>query len=289
MTTVGFAGLGRMGAPMATRLAGAGFGLVLWNRSAGKAEALARSIGATVAVTPRRLADESDVVITMLANDESSARVHLDADGLLAADGGAATVLTMGTHSPAHIDRLAAAAGGRLVIDAPVSGSTAAAENGELLVMAGATDATLEPVRPVLSAVAAEIVCLGHRGAGAAMKLAVNLLIHGLNQTLSEAIDLAQSVGIAPADAYRVIERSAAAAPMLTYRKDLYLDEAANPVSFALSLAAKDVALAIELGSAAGVELPQAELNLAQLREAEGAGYGARDMASMLSYRASRR
>ncbi len=278
-----------MGEPMAANLARAGFPLVLWNRTSGRAEDLARAIEATVVPTPRGLAESSDVVITMLADDESSRDVHLGYDGILAAERGARLVLAMGTHSPAHIDELAAEAGGRSVVDAPVSGSVAAARDGGLLVMVGAEEAEIESVRPVLAAMGREIVCLGRRGSGTAMKLAVNLLIHGLNQTVAEAIDLAEAVGIDPHDAYRVIERSAAAAPMLTYRKAHYLDEAANPVSFALSLARKDVGLALELAASVGVGLPQAELNRSQLLHAESAGFGERDMASLLNYRRSLR
>lgn len=289
MITVGFAGLGRMGAPMATNLARAGYPLVLWNRTEARADDLARTIDADMASSPRELAERSDVVVTMLADDESSRQVVLGADGVVAAGGGAQTIVIMGTHGPAHIDELAAAAGDRVVIDAPVSGSVDAADAGELLIMVGATEAGIGLVRPVLEAMGREVVCLGRPGSGAVMKLAVNLLIHGLNQTVAEAIDLAGAVGIEPEDAYRVIERSAAAAPMLAYRKAQYLDEAANPVSFALSLACKDVGLAIDLATSAGIRLPQAELNRSQLLLAESAGFGDRDMASLLGYRRSQR
>jgi 3-hydroxyisobutyrate dehydrogenase len=107
LITVGFTGLGRKGAPMAINVARAGFPLVLRNRSADKAEALARS----VAASPRCLAESSEVVITILADNQSPVRVHLDADGVLAADRGADVVMAMGTHSPRQIDELAAAAG----------------------------------------------------------------------------------------------------------------------------------------------------------------------------------
>lgn len=83
MTTVGFAGLGRMGAPMAVNLARAGFPLILWNRSADKAEALARSVHASVPASPRGLAEGCDVVITMLPDDESSVQVHLEMASML--------------------------------------------------------------------------------------------------------------------------------------------------------------------------------------------------------------
>lgn len=284
MTRVGFAGLGRMGAPMASNLAHAGFPLSVWNRSVGKAEELADAVDAEVCQTPRDLAEGSDVVVTMLADDRASVEVHLGQDGLLGASGGAPYVVEMGTHSPEHVLQMAAAAGDRIVIDAPVSGSIGAARDAQLMVMVGADEASIDPIRPVLAAMSREIICFGHTGAGATMKLAINLLIHGLNQTLAESLTLAEGAGIDPADAYRAIEQSAAAAPMLEYRKPQYLDEAASPVSFALSLARKDVALALEMAADLEIPMPQTQVNLDQLDAAEAAGFGDRDMASIINY-----
>jgi len=284
MTTVGVAGLGRMGALMASNIARAGFELALWNRSVDKAEELSNATNAVVAETPRELVVRSDVVITMLADDRASEQVHHGADGFFAAEGGARHLIEMGTLSPRHVRQLAADAGERAVIDAPVSGSTDAARDARLMIMVGATDAMIEPVRPILAAMSREIICLGATGAGATMKLAINMLIHGLNQTLAESLTLAEAAGIPPADAYQAIEGSAAAAPMLGYRKPNYLDEAAAPVSFALSLARKDVALAMDLASELDVLMPQTQLNLDQLEAAEAAGFGERDMASIVNY-----
>lgn len=290
MTRVGIAGLGRMGAPMAANLAAAGFELGLWNRSIARAEQVAQQTNATLCATPRELAENCDVVITMLADDAASEQVHVGEDGLLAAGAGARHLIAMGTLSPRHVQQLAAQAGDdRIVFDAPVSGSVDAARDAELMIMVGADAASIEPVRPVLEAMSREILCLGSVGRGATMKLAINMLIHGLNQTLAEALTLAEAVGITPADAYRAIEESAAAAPVIRYRKPLYLHEAENPVSFALSLARKDVALAVELAAEFGVAVPQAQLNLDQLTAAEHAGYGERDMASLVHYTRGRR
>jgi 3-hydroxyisobutyrate dehydrogenase len=269
---------------MASNIARAGFPLSLWNRSADKALDLADATDAAVCATPRDLAEESDVVITMLADDEASMEVHLGPTGLLSAFGGATHMIEMGTHSPAHVRELAAAARDRIVLDAPVSGSIDAARDARLMVMVGADEAATEPIRPVLESMSREILCFGEVGAGATMKLAINLLIHGLNQTLAEALTLAEGAGIPPADAYRAMERSAAAAPMLAYRKPQYLDEAVNPVSFALSLARKDVELALDLAAEAGTPMPQTRVNLELLRAAERAGYGDRDMASIVDY-----
>lgn len=273
-----------MGAPMAANLARAGFGLALWNRSPEKAERLAAELTADVCLTPRQLAERSEIVITMLADDAASAHVHRGEDGLFGADGGATYVIEMGTHSPAHVQQMSAEAGERVIIDAPVSGSIDAATDGRLMIMVGAQEAAVEPLRPVLAAMGSEIICLGRLGAGATMKLAINLLIHGLNQTLAESLTLAESAGIDTAAAYGAMEKSAAAAPMLVYRKPQYLDEASSPVSFALSLARKDVALALDLAEELGIPMPQTRLNLSQLQAAELEGFGDRDMASILNY-----
>ncbi len=284
MTRVGFAGLGRMGSPMATNVAAAGFDVVLWNRSSARANELAASIGATVCNSPQELAEHCDVVVTMLSDDAASSDVHLSPDGLFAARSGAHHIVSMGTHSPTHIRELAEKSTGAQLIDAPVSGSVAAATAAQLLIMAGATEHEIDPVQPVLDAIGRETICLGSVGSGATMKVVVNMLIHGLNQTVAEALVLAEASGIDTAVAFRTLENSAAAAPMLGYRKDNYLDEAATPVSFALSLARKDVELAMDMAAGVGLTLPQTEKTLAELQGAEAEGLGDRDMAAALTY-----
>jgi 3-hydroxyisobutyrate dehydrogenase len=281
---VGFVGLGRMGAPMARNLARAGHELVLWNRTREKAGALADALGAQVADTPRAAAEGAAAVVTMLADDPSSEAVHHGPDGLFAA-AGPRVLLEMGTMSPDHIRALAAAAPeGVRVIDAPVSGATQAAADAKLLIMAGCSEGELAPVKPLLDAMGRKTICLGPVGAGAVMKLAVNSLIHGINQTLAEAVTLAEAAGIAPEAAFDVIENSAVAAPMISYRKPLYLDEAAHDVTFTVALAKKDMAVTAALAEALGTAMPQGRVTLEKLEAAERAGYGARDMAAILAF-----
>ncbi len=281
---VGFAGLGRMGTHMARNIARSGVTLTVWNRSPDKARAFAAETGCAVAETPHALAEGAEVVITMLSDDPSSEAVHLYPDGLFAATG-ARRFLEMGTMSPDHIRALVdAAPPGTTVIDAPVSGATQAAEAATLMIMAGCTRAEADPVMPLFDAMGRQTICLGRPGAGAVMKLAVNSLIHGLNQTLAEAMTLAEAAGIDAEAAFDVIEASAACAPMLKYRRPLYLDEAAHDVTFTVSLARKDMEVTAALSEALGVAMPQGLETLAQLRAAERAGYGERDMAAMLNY-----
>lgn len=281
---VGFVGLGRMGAHMARNLSAAGHVLTLWNRSADKAHALAAELGCTVSASPAELAAGVEAVVTMLADDPSSEAVHLGLDGLFAAPGDC-VFLEMGTMSPGHIAALAAAAPqGARVIDAPVSGATQAAASAQLMIMAGCTEEELRPVAPLLQVMGRRTICLGRTGAGAVMKLAVNSLIHGLNQNLAEAITLAEAAGIAPGAAFDVIEASAAAAPMLSYRRPLYLDEAAHDVTFTVALARKDMEMTADLAAQLGAAMPQGQVTLNRLRAAQAAGWGARDMAAMLAF-----
>ena len=281
---VGFAGLGRMGAHMARNLAAAGNEMVLWNRSIQKAVTLAEEIGCEFARTPVELVTETEVVITMLADDPSSEAVHLGPEGLFASRG-ARTFIEMGTMSPGHIADLAACAPeGVRTIDAPVSGSTQAAEAGELLIMAGCGEETVQLLIPLFDAMGRQTICLEKTGAGAVMKLAVNSLIHGINQTLAEAMTLAEASGIAAESAFDVIEASAACAPMLKYRRPLYLDEAAHEVTFTVALAQKDMAVTIALAEKLGVDMPQGQTTLKKLLEASEAGFANRDMAAMLNF-----
>jgi 3-hydroxyisobutyrate dehydrogenase len=281
---VGFAGLGRMGHEMAANLAGAGFDIVLWNRSRDKAEALAGEIGAEVAEVPRDLSDRCELVVTMLADDRASEDVHFGEGGLFAGTT-ARHFVEMGTMSPDHIAQLAARAPeGTRVIDAPVSGATQAARDAQLLIMAGCDEATGAPLRPIFDAMGRQTVFLGHAGAGAVMKLGVNMLIHGLNQTLAEALALTGAAGIPRTAAFDVIEASAAAAPMLSYRKPLYLDDSGKDVTFTVALARKDMAVTAALAERLGVALPQSQSTLTQLEAAIAAGYALRDMAAMVPF-----
>jgi 3-hydroxyisobutyrate dehydrogenase len=283
---VGFAGLGRMGVRMAANLAATGMDVSVWNRTAGTAQAFAAAHNAFSAANPKDLAERSDVVITMLADDAAAETVYLGPEGLLEATGGSRVLAEMGTISVPMAERLAQLARekGRRFVDAPVSGATQAAADAKLLIMAGAEATDVPDLARLFEVLGRKTVWLGKSGAGAAMKLGVNMLIHGLNQTLAEALTLTTAAGIPKEQAYEVVENSAAAAPVLAYRKGLYLDETAHDVSFTVALARKDVGLALELASTCGVVMPQAELNHAVLKAAGSAGYDDRDMASILSF-----
>jgi 3-hydroxyisobutyrate dehydrogenase-like beta-hydroxyacid dehydrogenase len=283
MARVAFLGLGRMGAPMATNLAAAGHELVLHNRTRATAEELAARTGATVAASPRTAATGADVVITMLANETALRAVYEGDDGVLAGLGSGAVAIDMGTTGPAGIERLAGpvAATGAVLVDAPVSGSTAAAEAADLTILVGAPDDVFHDVRPILVAMGDTIFHLGDTGAGSVMKLAVNTIIHALGNAVSEALVLAERAGLDRTQVYEVFEQSAVAAPMVHYRHDAFLDPEHTPVAFAVRLAHKDLELVTALATEVGVPMAQARTNLAIFAAAMEAGLGDNDMADV--------
>ena len=280
---LGMAGLGRMGVPMAKNLINAGFDIQVWNRNPERSASFATEMQCQIAQTPEALASTCDIVITMLADDAASQDVYLGESGLLKGKK-AMVFIEMSTVSPNWINRLQSQSSRAAIIDAPVSGATQAAQAGKLMIMVGGSEEIAQPLLPIFDALGEKTIILGKQSAGAMMKLAINSVIHSLNQAAAESLNLAQAAGIELPLAYEALESSAACAPMLRYRKPLYLDERAHQVTFTVGLAAKDVDLATRLARSLDVQMPQAELNLGILNQASQNGYANRDMASVISY-----
>ena len=280
---LGMAGLGRMGVPMAKNLINAGFDIQVWNRNPARSTSFATEMQCQIAQTPEALASACDIVITMLADDAASQDVYLGESGLLKGKK-AKVFIEMSTVSPNWINRLQSQSSRAAIIDAPVSGATQAAQAGKLMIMVGGSEEIAQPLLPIFDALGEKTIILGKQSAGATMKLAINSVIHSLNQAAAESLNLAQAAGIELPLAYEALESSAACAPMLRYRKPLYLDERAHQVTFTVGLAAKDVDLATRLAQSLDVQMPQAELNLGILNQASQNGYANRDMASVISY-----
>jgi len=278
---VGFAGLGHMGLPMATRLATQDIPLAVWNRTASRAAPLAAR-GVPVAGSLPELAAGSDVLITMLADGQAARAVWCGPDGLLAACPDGCIGVDMSTTGPSAAREIAAEAArhGADFLDAPVSGSTVLAEQGTLTTMAGGPAEAFERVRPVLAALTARQLHLGPSGTGAAMKLAVNIMIAATNQAVAEALALAAGAGITLASAYDTLAASAVSSPFLGYKRDAYLADGADPeppAAFTAALMAKDLELALDLAAAAGLPLPAATAARRSLADACAAGHADAD------------
>jgi 3-hydroxyisobutyrate dehydrogenase-like beta-hydroxyacid dehydrogenase len=277
--SVAFLGLGTMGSRMAANIAAAGFDLVVHNRSPERARTFVAAHGGRMAETAAEAAAAADFVVTMVADGAALLDVYTGAGGVLETLRPATISIDMGTSGPAAVAdvRTRVRNAGADLVDAPVSGSTPAAEAATLQIMVGGDDASVARALPVLEALGAP-VHVGPAGAGATMKLAVNSVLLGFNQALAEAVVLAESAGVPTATALDVIAGGAAGAPIVGYRRPQYLDPDGAPVTFTLDLAEKDLGLALEQAQTAGVTMTQAERTLEIVTALLAGGDSGRDM-----------
>lgn len=280
-TTVAFLGLGRMGAPMAARLAAAGHELRVWNRTPRPERTPA---GATAAATPAEAVAGAQVVVTMVADAAALDAVLDGPDGLLEHAAPGTVLVDMSTIGPAAARAVAARAAehGLAFLDAPVSGSVPAATDGTLVAMVGGEAAALEQARPALAAMTRAQLHLGPAGAGAAMKVALNLMLAVVNQSIAETLALAEGAGIDRSAAYDVLAGGALAAPYVGYKRAAFTDPEHAPVAFSVELMRKDVGLGLALAAEGGVDAGAGEAAAALLDRALAAGLGERDVASVL-------
>ena len=282
---VALLGTGALGAAMARPLIRSVASLTLWNRSRDRATRLAREIGARVADSPANAVADADVVLTALSDRTAVEAVYLGPRGVVEGARAGLIACEMSTVEPSvsvHLSEALAVVGAD-VLDAPVSGSVSLAERGALTLMVGGDPQVLDRARGVLNLLGSRIFHMGPLGRGAAMKLAVNAVLHGLNQALSEALVLAEYAGINRELAYDVMQNSAAGAPYVHYKREAFLDPAHAPVMSRLGLARKDVQLALELAGSLSVAMTQGEANLAVL-DAAAEQYGSRDMSALAEY-----
>jgi 3-hydroxyisobutyrate dehydrogenase len=283
-TEVAVLGLGRMGAAMARRVAEAGFRVRVWNRTTAVAVDLAADLPDHDVIAADSAADAvrgADVVLSMLSDGEITCAVLLDSDVTAACRPGT-VVVDLGTSGVAAARRLEAALreAGLRFLDAPVSGSVPAVLGGALLVMASGPQEALDAAVPVLSSFAGRVLRVGEPGAGQAMKLAVNLVVHDLNAALSEALVLAENAGIARPDAYDVLQQSVVGAPFVTYKRPAFLDPD-TPVAMSLDLVAKDLRLITEYAADLGSPVTVTEAARAAVEAAVASGHGGQDMAAL--------
>src|SRR5437868_7776284 len=202
---VAFIGLGVMGFPMAGHLKAKGYDVVVYNRTAAKAQDWAAKHGGRTAGTPAAAAKDADFVFTMVGNDKDVEEVILGKDGALAGMKKGAVLVDHTTASADVARKVYAAAKekGIAFIDAPVSGGQAGAENGKLTVMCGGEQLPFDKAKPVMDSYGRAVTLLGASGAGQLTKMVNQICIAGLVQALSEGIAFAEKAGL---DAYAVIE-----------------------------------------------------------------------------------
>jgi 3-hydroxyisobutyrate dehydrogenase-like beta-hydroxyacid dehydrogenase len=281
--SVAVVGTGRMGGAMVARLRQAGHHVVVYNRTRPRAAVVAEATGAELADSAADAVTAADVVLVSLADDAALRDAYNADDGIAAGVQPGTMVLETSTVHPNTIRELAplVEARGGVLLDAPVSGSVPVVERGELTFMVGGDPAALDRVRPVLDALATTVFHLGPLGSGAIVKLAVNDVVHGLNQALSEALVLAELAGVERSKVYDVFAASAIAAPFVLYKRAAFEHPETAPVAFALDLVAKDLELIDALASSVDARMPQLATNRRVVAEALAAGLGDRDLSAL--------
>ena len=276
---IGIAGLGKMGAAMALRLKDTGASIVVWNRSRDKAVA----IGCPIAETPRALAEQVDVIVSMLFDGDAVTAVYHGPDGILQADLAGKLVIEMSTVRPqTQIDLgEAVRVRGGGFIDCPVGGTVGPARNGKLLGMAGGDAADVARARPVLDALCRQVEHVGPVGAGASLKLAINLPLLVFWQSFGEAMAMIRHLHLDPAWTVEFFAGTSGGAGVLKTRAEPIAKALAGldpgTMSFDIDSIRKDLRVMIEEADARGFPIPVTAKTLAMFDEASVAGLGRAD------------
>jgi 3-hydroxyisobutyrate dehydrogenase-like beta-hydroxyacid dehydrogenase len=278
---VGLIGLGNMGTAVAERLLDAGYGLTVYNRTPGKAAALAAR-GTSVAETCADLAAHAEVVLTSLADDDALEAV---ADELFAAARPGTVLVDMSTVSPTASARVASLADAASVayLRAPVSGNPTVVRAGNLSIIVSGPLQTFERVEPIIRAIGPTVHHVGDGEQARVVKLAINLMIAGLAQVMSEALVLGEAAGVSREDLLDVMAASAAGAPFVKYKTEPLLRDDFS-ATFTTALMEKDIDLILDAAKESGVELPVASQMKELLRAAIEAGYADQDFMALFLY-----
>jgi len=253
---IGLIGLGIMGKPMGKNLLNAGFLLTVWNRTAARMDELV-ALGARGAASPQEVAENSDIIITMVSDSPDVQQVIMGDAGVIHGARAGSVVVDMSTISPQVTREIASAlkAKGVDMLDAPVSGGEKGAIEGTLSIMVGGDAAVLERVRPVFEAMGKRIVHIGENGMGQVCKLANQIAVVLNNLAMSEALVFAAKSGADVAKVLEAISAGAAGSWALNNYAPKILRRDFSP-GFMVSLQQKDLNLVMEASRDMNLSLP---------------------------------
>jgi 3-hydroxyisobutyrate dehydrogenase-like beta-hydroxyacid dehydrogenase len=277
---VGFIGLGRMGEAIALRLQGAGHDLVVYNRTASKAEALGKA-GATVVASPAEAASGSEVVFTCLADDASLKEI-CEEKGLIEALPEGAIHVATGTHGIGATKAMAAAhaAKGRVYVAAPVIGRFTLVADGKVITVAAGPKAALDTCAPLFAAMGRRTFLAGENPETASsIKLANNFLLGCAIEVMGEGFSLVRGFGVDPSVFYEVLIEGAFNCLAYEVYGDIIAKEDYDRVGITAVLGLKDAMLALKAAESVGVVLPSGEVWRERLEGAIGHGEGEKDWA----------
>lgn len=291
---IGVAGLGAMGSNIAARLMEVGHQVTVWNRNPEKAKALAAA-GAKVAAHPAALADASEAVITILTDGAAIDAVYTGPNGLLFGNVKDKLFIEMSTVAPKVELDIApkVRAKGAAFVECPVGGSTVPARQGKLLGLLGGEPSDAARALPILEQLCRKVEHCGPVGAGASMKLAINLPLMVAWQAYGEAFAIARQVGWEPKRLLDLFVESSGANGALKMRADMIVamldGRDPGPTTFSIDNARKDLRTMVETGTALGADMIATKAALAGFEDAAAHGHGGGDGASLTAYWSGRK
>jgi len=291
---VGVAGLGRMGTAIAARLIETGHAVTVWNRSADKCGPLAAA-GASIAANPAALADASEAILTIVTDAAAIDAVYGGPSGLISGHVAGRLFIEMSTVAP-HVETALAErvrAKGAQFVECPVGGTTGPARLGRLIGLMGAEAEDAARAKPLLDQLCRRLEHCGPVGAGATMKLAINLPLMVYWQALGEALALCRPLGIDPAQLIGLMADTSGGANVLKVRGPaiarMLNGEDPGDVGFTIEQAIKDLRTMVAEGATRDIALPTVAQALASFEEAAGRGLGATEAAGLAVYWSTRR
>jgi 3-hydroxyisobutyrate dehydrogenase len=284
---IGIAGTGKMGSAISKRLLGLGHQVTVWNRSAARAQPLL-DMGIGWAKTPLDLATQTEAVITMLTDEQALDDVYFGANGLLTGKVDQQLFIDMSTVKPAQQQAVGArvAAANATYVECPVGGSVGPASEGKLLGFVGGAQADLARAKPILDQLCRRVEHVGPLGAGATMKLAINLPLMVYWQTLGEALSLIKPLGLDPKRVIDIFSETSGGPNMLKVRGGMIAQALSGdgtvPVSVNVSTMRKDVRSMLDQAAAHNVHLPLTTQTLKSFDQAASQGLDAADCTQLL-------
>lgn len=278
---VGFIGLGDMGNGIVPRLIAAGYNVTGWNRTPGKNDALIE-MGMAWGETPAAVAASSEVILSCVTDANAIKSVALGDGGVIEGIGEDGLFLDMSTISPVVSQEICAAfrENGRVMMDAPISGSPVTLEQGKASIMVGGSEGDYERARPVLLAIGPKVSRIGEQGAAVQMKIGINLTLIVEMVAFCEGVALAEKGGVARDVAVEAMLNSVVASPVMGYRGPFIIDMPEKPLAN-VTLQQKDALLALELAREMGQPTPLLATANELLNACRGLGIDYRDFVTV--------
>jgi 3-hydroxyisobutyrate dehydrogenase len=276
---IGLLGTGKMGTAMVERLLALGHEMTIWNRSVEKTRILAEK-GAVVAITPAKLVDSSEIIISILTDADAIDACFRGPQGVLSTNIDGKLFIEMSTVRPVTAMLIAkeVTEKGGAMVDCPVGGTVGPARDGKLLGLVGGGEKDVERAKPVLEQLCRRVEHVGPSGSGVRLKLTVNLPLLVFWQSFSEALSLSSQLNISPERLIDILSDTSGAPNMMKGRTPALVSnlkgEPQPPAAFTLDNIRKDLRTMIEEAQSNGWDLPVAQATLKEFDKTSAAGLG---------------